>query len=132
MWFKMADSGDVVEFSGVVISDTEPANPWSHMLWVDSTNQRLMIYVSGAFQRWDVNAIDASAFLPSDDDASTTGSLTAGASVNATTDVNAGGDANIEGVAQIQDGAPIGKITITTTAGQPAGGAYGDIVMVHN
>ena len=127
IWIEM-ESGGLKEFNGMAVGIVEPTNPWEGLMWVDITNgaQRIMVYGEGSFQRMDQGAINPDNFMPTNADATTTGSVTAEG------DLNTDGDANVAGVVQVQDGTPLGKTTLTTTTGQPSGGAHGDVVMVHD
>lgn len=115
---KMAD-GTVKELHGVIISDTQPSDPINGTVWVNPTAKTVNVYYAPSWVRIDAGIIDTSKFMPSDADASTTGNLN--------TDQNL----TVGGTLTIQGGFAIGKVSLTTTAGQPTGGNAGDIVMVH-
>jgi len=129
----MADNS-IAEFSGVVIDTVQPSSPWQGLIWVDPTPgaNKTSIYYENTFIRIDAAVIDTTKFMPVDADANTAGNLSADLAITAATTVNAGAEVTAGTTVNIQDGAPLGKITLTTTVGQPAGGAEGDIVMVHN
>jgi len=125
VFIKMAD-GSVKEFGGVLVDDVTPAAPWDGLIWVEPTAERVNCYYGGQFFRIDAAAVDLSALMVSNGDTGTTGTFFVDGLFTANGDI-----AIPTGTLTVQAGEPLGKITLTQTAGQPSGGAHGDIVMVY-